>query len=261
MLHLVAGSVWLGGLVGLALTLPDLARRGTAAGVVLARFSGVAAGILVALVASGSLLAWRIVGSWNALVDTGYGQLLLAKLAVAVLAVGVAAWNRYALLPRLRAATAYDDRRSGARLVARATATEAALLVVVLLVTGFLVNKSPGPTDSQADPAGTARTTVQTATLGHIEVRATVSPARPGANTVTLELYDHDGAPADGLPAPRVRLSSDQVDLGTVPLTSEGAARYTADVVLPAPGTWDVQVSVRVGEFDNPVVTLPFTVR
>lgn len=259
-LHLVAGCVWLGGLVGLALTLPDLSRRGTAAGEVLARFSGAAAALLVALVATGSLLAWRIVGSWSALVDTGYGQLLLVKVAVAAVAVLLAAWNRYALLPRLREADGYADRRSGARHVARATAAEAALLVVVLLVTGFLVSKSPGPTGSLGTASDAGGATTQTAMLGHIEVRATMSPARTGANTLTLELVDHAGAPADGLPPPRVRLSSDLVDLGAVPLTSAGAGRYTADAVLPAPGAWEVQVSLRIGKFDNPVVTLPFTV-
>ena len=127
-------------------------------------------------------------------------------------------------------------------------------------MTGFLVSKSPGPTDSLGTASDAGGATTQTAMLGHIEVRATMSPARTGANTVTLELVDHDGAPADGLPPPTVRLSSDLVDLGTVPVTSAGAGRYTADAVLPAPGAWEVQVSLRIGEFDNPVVTLPFTI-
>ena len=73
MLHLLAGSIWFGGLVGLALALHDLAGRGDVAAEVLARFSGAGAGILAALVVTGVLLTWRIVGSWAGLVDTGHG--------------------------------------------------------------------------------------------------------------------------------------------------------------------------------------------
>ena len=145
MLHLLAGSVWLGGLVALALVLPDLSGRGAMAAEVLARFSTVAAGILVALSATGVLLAWRIVGSWSALFDTGYGALLLVKIGVALVAVLIAAWNRYALLPRLHESTHRRDRRVGARVVVRAIAAEAAVLVAVLLVTGLLVDRSPEP--------------------------------------------------------------------------------------------------------------------
>ena len=79
MLHLVAGSIWFGGLLGLAVVLPGLLARGVVAAEVLARFSGIAAGVLTALVVTGSVLAWRIVGSWSALVETTYGQLLLLK--------------------------------------------------------------------------------------------------------------------------------------------------------------------------------------
>ena len=98
-LHLVAGSVWLGGLAGLALTLPALSSRGAAAAEVLARFSTVAAGILAALVATGSLLVWRILGSWTALVDTSYGQLVLAKIAIVLAALAIAACEQVVAPP------------------------------------------------------------------------------------------------------------------------------------------------------------------
>ena len=87
-LHLAAGSVWLGGLVGLALTLPSLAGRARDAAEVLARFSAVAAGVLGLLVVSGTLLGWRIIGSWSGLFGTTYGRLLLIKVGV----VGLVAW-------------------------------------------------------------------------------------------------------------------------------------------------------------------------
>ncbi len=89
-LHLAAGSVWLGGLVGLALTLPSLAGRARDAAEVLARFSAVAAGVLGLLVVSGTLLGWRIIGSWSGLFGTTYGRLLLIKVGVVGLVALVA---------------------------------------------------------------------------------------------------------------------------------------------------------------------------
>jgi copper transport protein len=258
MLHLLAGAVWFGGLIGLALTLPGLADKGELGGEVLARFSGLGAGVLVALVATGSLLAWRIVGSWGALVDTGYGQLLLVKVAIALVVVGIAAWNRFRLLPLLRRADRRRDRRTAVQRVVRATVAEAAVLVVVLLVTGVLVDKSPGPDRSVA--AAVAGPAVSTGTLGDVAVRATMSPAATGPSTVTIAMADSAGEPFEGFEAPRARLSSDEVDLGDVPVQSVAPGTYSAQVVLPSAGTWRLQVSLRTTEFDNPVTTLEFTV-
>ncbi len=259
-LHLLAGSVWLGGLVGLALALPTLSGRDTTAGEVLARFSGVAAGILAALVVSGSLLTWRIVGSWSGLVETTYGRLLLVKIAIAVVAVLIAAWNRYALLPRLQQAARRRDRDTGTRLVGRSTAAEAAVLLVVLSVTGLLVDRSPEPEAPLAASAETARTGPQPAMLGDVKVLATVAPQSIGPNTVTIELLDSAGAPTEFFEPPRARLSSDDVDLGAVPVTAVDVGTYSAEVVLPSSGTWRLQVSLRTSEFDNPVADLAFMV-
>lgn len=259
MLHLVAGSIWLGGLVALLLVLPDLSGRGTLAVEVLAKFSAVAAAVLVALVLTGALLAWRITGSWGVLFDSAYGRLLMVKVAAALIAVLIAVANRFALLPRLQQATHRRDRRAGVRLLVRATAAEAAVLVAVLLVTGFLVDKSP---ERDQPAAGSVEPAVHTAALGDdLEVRATLASPVPGPSTVTVELLDANGEPTEGIEAPRVRLASDQVNLGTLPVESVAPGTYAAQAILPTAGRWRLHVSLRVGEFENPVAILEFTVR
>jgi copper transport protein len=55
-------------------------------------------------------------------------------------------------------------------------------------------------------------------------------------------------------------LSADGTDLGSRPSTNIDSGTYQAEVVIPRPGDWQVQVSVRTGEFTNPVLTLPVTV-
>ncbi|ADB33217.1 copper resistance protein CopC [Kribbella flavida DSM 17836] len=258
MLHLLTAAVWLGGLAALALTLPDLSGRGALAAEVLARFSTAAAWVLAALVAAGSVLAWRILGSWSALLDTTYGQLLLVKIGIVLVALAIAAWNRWVLLPRLKRAPKQKDRRAHSRPVVRTTAIEGAVLVAALLVTGFLVDKSP---ESYSAPVSAAATTEPgTAKLGDIQVRATLTPLKRGSNTVGLQLTSADGEPTEGVAPPVVRLSSDQATLGDVPLTQVSPGVYTARVVLPTPGAWRMQISLRVSEFANPVGELEFVV-
>lgn len=259
MLHQFAGTIWLGGLAALALTLSDLSGHGAVAATVLVRFSTAAAGVLAALVATGSVLAWRILGSWSGFVDTTYGQLLLLKIGIVLLTVAIAAWNRWRLLPRLKRAAKQHDRRAHSRPVLRATVLEGAVLVTALFVTGVLVDKSPEgdpvPVAAQTEPGS------RTTKLGEIEVRAELTPLTRGPNTVTLQLTTAAGEPTEGVAPPVVRLASDQTTLGAVPLTQVSPGRYTAKVVLPTAGTWRMQVSLRVSEFANPVSDLEFTVK
>lgn len=253
-LHLLAGSVWLGGVVGLALALPGLADRGSMAAQTLARFSALAAGVLALLVVTGTVLAWRIVGSWSALVGTDYGRLLLAKIATAVVVVLLAVWNRRWLLPRAQGAARRPDRRAGVSLVRRVVTAEAAVLGVVLVLTALLVDQSPEAEVDLVSPV------VQVAQLGPVTAQTTVSSPVAGPSEVTLELFDALGEPTEGYAAPRASLSAGEVDLGDLPLENAGPGIYTAEVVFPTAGAWDLQLSLRTSEFDNPVASLAFTV-
>jgi copper transport protein len=257
-LHLVAGATWLGGLAGLILALRDLAGRERLAALTLARFSALAAGLLLAVAASGALLSWRILGGWAPFIETTYGVLLIAKLAIVLVVVTVAAWNRWLFLPRVSRAAGFADRGRAAGMVHRAVTVEVVLLVGALGVTGFLVDQSPRATPAEI---AAGRTRVERGSLGELEVLALISPSKPGHNTVQVQLQDENGEPVDPPRPPVVEVRSDALDLGQVPLTSTGAGTYSAHVLLPEAGTWEVQVSVRQSKFDNPVTTEEFEVR
>jgi len=87
--HLLALTLWLGGLVLIAVVLRPPDRAGALAGV-LPRLSRLAFACVATLVATGTFMAWREVGSLDALTSTEYGRVLLAKLigVVALIAVG-----------------------------------------------------------------------------------------------------------------------------------------------------------------------------
>ncbi|MFI0712572.1 copper resistance CopC/CopD family protein [Streptomyces inhibens] len=105
-LHLLAVATWLGGLAALVASLywgPPVERAAVR------RFSRIAFGSVVVLVATGIYQSWRQVGSWRALTDTTYGRLLLIKVGLVVVLVGIA-WVSRRWTGRLAEVTAPEDR-------------------------------------------------------------------------------------------------------------------------------------------------------
>ncbi|MEU8623714.1 copper resistance protein CopC [Streptomyces sp. NPDC048669] len=90
-LHLLAVATWLGGLAALLVALyrtPDVTADAVR------RFSRIAFGSVLVVAATGIYQSWRQLGSWSALTDTGYGQLLLVKVGLVAVLVGVASFSR-----------------------------------------------------------------------------------------------------------------------------------------------------------------------
>ncbi|MEW2808343.1 copper resistance protein CopC [Streptomyces massasporeus] len=89
-LHLLAVAAWLGGLGALLVALYRAPADTPVDAPAVRRFSQIAFGSVLALIATGTYQSWRQLGSWSAFTDTRYGQLLLAKIALVVVLVGVA---------------------------------------------------------------------------------------------------------------------------------------------------------------------------
>ena len=139
--HLLAGPV--DGRVG------DLARRRSRRAADQAkRFGRYAIWCLVAVFGSGLAMTWRIHGSLPAAIDTTHGRLILAKVVLVVLAAAIAIVNR-------RAASPGGGEKAG-RLRSTVPA-EAALVALVLVVSGFLVDQDPS-SGSVMEPSMAAET-------------------------------------------------------------------------------------------------------
>lgn len=97
--HLAAMSTWVGGLVLLVSCLLP-ARRADDLASALPKFSRLAFGSVAVLAATGVYQAWREVGTFPALLGTGYGKLLSLKIAGFVLLVGLGNLGRLAVRRR-----------------------------------------------------------------------------------------------------------------------------------------------------------------
>src|SRR5438477_245202 len=104
---LIAASVWVGGLVGLAAVVlrPKGEWSRAAMATVARRFSRLAGVCLLLVVVTGIGNAWVQLPFVSALWTTFYGRVLLAKVAIALVIIAIGALNRYTIVPGL------DDRR------------------------------------------------------------------------------------------------------------------------------------------------------
>jgi copper transport protein len=274
--HLLAMSTWFGGLALLVVCVLPRSSEVPAgeAGPMLRRFSLLATGAVITLVGTGTYVAWRRVGSVEALLGTPYGRLLAFKLA----ALGVLLWlgamsrsvvqRRFTVdLPepedldttsrsRRRAArTAVARERSARSQLGQSVRLEAGTAVAVLAVASVLVATPPGVVVSEAEaletaPAVPVLAEAQINDEGQVEVL--VDPAWVGENRLVVEVVDLEGGPWD-VPEVRTSFLLPEGDLGPLPveLTRTGPGVYEAEgMTLPVAGDWRLNVSVRTSEID-----------
>ena len=99
-LHIVAVGAWIGGLLPYVLLLKTF--RGEPAAIVATqRFSNLGIFAVGTLLVTGVINTWNLVGSVGALFGTGYGRLLMVKVALFLMMLGIATVNRLQLSPRL----------------------------------------------------------------------------------------------------------------------------------------------------------------
>ena len=171
-IHVAAAGIWAGGLAFLSLMLVVAAgERWSLAATAVPRFSFLALGSVIALVASGLVSGFLEVRSLEALWETTYGRLLLAKAALLLPLLALGAFNNRVSVPALRTGRAAGDVR---RRFGRAVGVELGVMVAVLGLTAALVAEPP----AKAAAAGGSIT--REGEIGPFLYTLTVDPARTG---------------------------------------------------------------------------------
>jgi copper transport protein len=147
-LHLVAASLWIGGLVALVLCVwpvaPEL-RRSAFLG-----FSRLATVLVAVLLLAGTYLGIARLPAAPDLWETTYGRTLLVKLALVGLALTWGAVHHFLVRPRLERGAPVPGLR-------RSLLGESTVAVAVLLVAAVLVNSPPPPVEPAAGSTLTSR--------------------------------------------------------------------------------------------------------
>jgi putative copper resistance protein D len=234
--HLMAASAWLGGLPALVLLLskeePSIADATR-------RFSRLGSVCVGALVASGAINSWNLLGAPSDLLTTDYGRWLSCKIGLFGAMLCLAAVNRYRLTRLLPAPAAV-------RALRRNSLYEIGLGLGVLLIVGMLGTMIP-TAHVHSTPAGIP----PNAAFVHIHTAeamadVTIDPGRAGTASVVIRVSREDFTE---FPAKEVQLALDPPGNGAGGV--EGAARRMSDgtwridrLEIGQPGIWAASVIV-----------------
>jgi copper transport protein len=248
LVHLAAGAAWLGGLVGVVLTLraePAALRRARA----VASFSSMALWTVGVLTAAGIGMAILVLPSLSALVDTGYGLALVTKVILVAGVLSIAGYNRWRLVPVVAES---GGERAAADRLSRTVRAELVALALVLATTTVLVSRSPDVSVKAERPPDAVSLVID---LGDGEGTAEVelTPARTGANELSLALVGTDGATLALYEPPVVELREPVLQLGPIDLEIHPlvAGGYHSFFDVPFAGSWELTVRARLDEFTS----------
>lgn len=249
--HAVSLALWIGALVPLAMAVGQR----DAAPTILRRFSRAIPMAVVALLISGVALAAIELGRIGALWQSDYGRVLIAKLALVVVLLGLALWNRARVTPLLLAGDL-----SAVRTIRVSIAAELVLVVAILGLVG-LWRFTPPPRNSPPSAAVTDSAFV------HIHgTRAmagvTLTPDRAGPVEFTIALQTPDEAP---LSAQGVTVTLANPVAGVEPASVEAQRQsdgsWRGRMSAPLPGSWTLTLGILISDFEKVTIEAPVVIR
>jgi copper transport protein len=143
-LHLISGSIWVGGLVGLLIVWRSLpaAKRVPGLAVCVPRFSNTAFVSVMVLLGTGVGASVLHLPVLAALWQTSYGKAILVKAGILLAAMLLASVNLLRTKPGL---SRPESREASARLLRRLVSAEAVLVAGAILVAAILSSLAPPP--------------------------------------------------------------------------------------------------------------------
>ena len=262
-LHLLAGSIWLGGLIGLLVLWRSfpVARRVAGLVVCVPRFSNTAFVSVLTLIGSGIGASLIHLPTFASLWQTSYGQTLLVKIGLLSAAMLLAAVNLLRTRPRLLAYRERPELAPGAAsLLRRLVAGEVLLVVGAVIAAAVLTSLAPpakglaraGNPSARVGPGRVAE--VVNKNGYRIELR--VSPNRAAVPNSFSVAITRGGAPTRGAEVVSGFTMLD-MEMGTqsYALTETSPGVYTRSApALVMVGHWGLSFEI------TPPVKAPFTI-
>jgi copper transport protein len=204
-LHLITGSVWLGGLLGLLVLWFSLPAAGRVAGlsVVVPRFSNVAFVSVLLLLGTGTWATINHMPTLNALWLTGYGVAILVKIGLLIAAMALGAGNLLRTKPRLVAARERAELgEPAAGLLRRMISGEALLIASAVFAAAVLSSLAPPPPafalqNSALANVGPGRVAETVKQAGYV-LQVLLSPNKAAAPDSFALRISKDGVPVRG---------------------------------------------------------------
>jgi putative copper resistance protein D len=253
--HLIASGLWVAALLPFAMVLHFASRGGMSphgASEITRRFSNLATFSVAAILLTGIVNSWVLVGNVSRLTADLYGRLLLAKVGLFAVMLAIAAFNRFGLTPRLTR----DVSRTARRLAVNSF-LELALGMAVLAIVAVL-----GTVQAASHHHATATAEIpDDAAFVHIHgvgamADVLIAPGRVGRADVIIHVLRDD---LSELPARSVSVALIPPSGATDPETREAVHQSDTSwrvngVEISEAGNWTVKVLVSVDAARTPLV-------
>jgi copper transport protein len=215
-------------------------------------FSRVALASVATLAVTGTIMAWRELGTVDAIATTTYGLLVVAKVALLGLLIVLGYFSRRIVLRR-------DWARGGGPLprMRRALLAEVLVGAVVIVVSGVLISQPQGSLALAAQRSKPKTATVQVTQSS--SARVTIDPGKHGTVEIEVQL---SGAIKPSTVTGTASLPAKSLGPITLPLQADGSNTFTASgVILPSSGRWQITLVVQTSQFDSTtaVATIPLS--
>jgi putative copper export protein len=259
-MHLLSAGAWLGALPAFAMLLwsarvhqkpgwDNLAVKATA------RFSQLAAASVCALLATGIVNSWNLLGGPRDLWTTDYGRLIGFKIVLLTAMIFVATVNKFHLTPRLPARAALSK-------LQRNSLAEIGIGLCVIVLVGYLGRLEPTAHIHPATaliPSDAAFTHIH---MPEAMADVTINPGHTGRSAVTIRVSREDFS----------TFAAKDVLLVLDPPAASGTSMHlnakpqpdgtwaVNDVLLAQPGIWTVRVFVIAQSGETIVLDAPIVI-
>ncbi|MDW7613897.1 copper resistance protein CopC [Peribacillus simplex] len=243
-LHLLSMALWLGGLLALLVILPGLANRQaddkkTFYWSIIQRFSRWSFLFVIILIISGIYSSLQHVPTIHSLINTTYGQLLLAKIGLMLVMIVLGAFH-------------YFRGKKRVKKLGYSVGMEFGLGIVVLIVAALLTNvqtamSSPGPIEKTL------------LTNENNEVTLMVTPNKVGDNLIQVDL-SNGGKPIAEIEQLTITMQPVDTPGGEIKLQmkEKSTGTFASKSILTMPGKWNIHIHGLTDSLDS--INADFTI-
>ncbi|SNT02349.1 copper transport protein [Bacillus sp. OK838] len=243
-LHLLSMALWLGGLLALLVILPGLANRQaddkkTFYWSIIQRFSRWSFLFVIILIISGIYSSLQHVPTIHSLINTTYGQLLLAKIGLMLVMIVFGAFH-------------YFRGKKRVKKLGYSVGMEFGLGIVVLIVAALLTNvqtamSSPGPIEKTL------------LTNENNEVTLMVTPNKVGDNLIQVDL-SNGGKPIAEIEQLTITMQPVDTPGGEIKLQmkEKSTGTFASKSILTMPGKWNIHIHGLTDSLDS--INADFTI-
>lgn len=255
-IHNLIASIWIGGIIFFGyILLPvfaklDERKKELISLSMIPKFSSMIIITLGILLITGPTLLWILEDDLVPLSQSYYGQLIIAKIAIAAGMIAIGAYNQVKI-QRSAEKTITSNIIAVHKKLKRSLKTEAMLGIALLGVVALLANSSLPTVDTPQAAAQKVSDGLHTTVFSeNLRFEVSIEPFSSGANTVSVAALDSNGNPVEDLSNIEMKISNPQRNIVPfeIPLTkveSEDNPRYEGEATFGFSGKWNVEIEAQ----------------